>query len=614
MELLAYPPPPLITISPNTSRVSMAIATARGPQGDPGPPGSGASDADVAGYVEDTTPSDTRQAILDIIAGISPGEPTFPVDAYGAVGDGTTNDDAAFAAAKAAATAAGGGVILLGPHRYRINSAFTPGAGNSLRAPMNALATSITKYCIVLGSSTACVQLGGDSQGRGGRHGNFNVDANSTGATAGAVQVTVNDQIVSPITVKNAPGVGYLIFATQNSKILQPAVDGCQDNVVIDGGSGGLTIENLHSTSPTRYGLRLRDSNPGGHPTYGYQFGPADILFIKPLVEQYANTATALVRFDSGTRIKFEQPGLSVNGQSLSGYMVEITNDDFPTQVAAEVEFSSGNYHGGPTALEKVFYVKGTNTITYNKLVVNGQSLFQQSTGIFNTDGGTLAAIDEEQFYIAGTVSAVWGTVTGTSTLFFWRKVQRTGVIFATPDATGVWQGHAPFAIRKDTDSTAGARYWIGNDGTLAWGGGTNFTPAVTITPDPTNKFLILSGVKYAGKVVGQSSLTTVSTNVATLNTDVSTGGPTYIIVLNSSGAFATAWNLTNPTDGQEIQLWVTRAGAQTFVWPTNISWNGNTAPSVALTANQYTIVKLKYFSASSKWYEISDRCVGVPN
>lgn len=570
------------------------------------------ADSDVADLVDDDA-SDTYTAVLALIREMAPTEPIVRVDDYNPFADGVTNDDAAFAAAKAAATAKGGATILLGPHRYRINSVFTPGEGNSLRAPMSALETPNDKYCIVLGSGVAQVQLGGDVQGRGGNHGNFNIDANATGASP-ALRCTVNDQVVAPICVQNAPAIGYSIFASQNSKFVHPTADNCQDNIVVDGGSGGLTIENLHSTSPTRYGLRVYDSNPGGH-AYGYQYGCADILFIKPLVEQYVNTATNLVRIQSGSRIKFEQPGLSVNTQSLTGAVVHIDNDDFAAlgTVGTEVEFSSGNYHGGVTALEKIFYVKGTNVFTGNKLVVNGQSFFQQSEAIFSTDGATVAALDDEQWYVAPTVAAVFDAANPASSMFFWRKIQRTGMVFSLPDAAGAFSGHTPLAVRKSTDSTAGSRMYVTNDGTLGWCNGTNNIALLSATPDTTNGFLALTGLKLTGKRITSISLTQVSVAATALALDVSTIAPVHLISLTGVGTIA-SWTLTNPVDGQELELWITRASAQTFVWPANVTWENDSPPATTPTAGKYMRVFLKYSTSGAMWWEHKRRMLTAGN
>lgn len=599
--------PPRINLVGNTGRATLRAVVGRGEQGPPGdvgPPGApGGSDAAFAGWVEDTAPSQTRTALLALTGR---GE---PIVNHGAVGNGTTDDHAAFLAADAAAAANGGGPVIVGPDVYRIDDVFEPSEGNSLQGAQNALAIPLAKNTILLGSATARIKLGGDSQGRGGRHGFFNIDADGTGDPEGALMVTINDQVLNPITVANAPGIGALLYACQNSKILQLAVDQCEDNIVLDGGSGGLTIENLHSTSPSHYGLWIRDSDPGGH-AFGYQFGCADILFVKPLVEQYTGSAAALIRIDSGSRLKFEQPGLSVNGQSLTGHVVELTNDDFAAVTIAMAEFTSGNYHGGPTALEKIFYVKGTNTFTGNMLVVNGESFFQQSASVFNTDGPTIGIIDDESNYYAGTVAALFAA-TGAGSWFHWRKVQRTGVVYALADPAGAWVGHTPIMVRKDTDSAVGSRMYVANDGTLGWPNGTNNVAQVTATPDTANKFVAFSGIKHTGKAITSVTTTTVSSSQA-LTTDTSAIAPVHAIILNSSGAI-TSWTLSNPTDGQEIELWITRAAAQTFVWPTNIKWDANTAPSTTPTANTYTVVHLKYIAAAAKWYEHRKRIEGMP-
>jgi hypothetical protein len=529
---------------------------------------------------------------------------------YGAGGAGATDDTTPLQDAINAASGDGAGIVYRrGP--YRITGPVTVPPGVSLRG-RNSRLTSLTTSTIKLDSGTACVIFGtGDA--RGGIHGGFNIDANNTGDTDGAMQVTAVQQEFSNITITNAVGVGLNVFASQNTIFRSVDVDSCDAvNVLIDGGSGGILFQRCEITVGTGgLGVKVTDGNPGGHPSYGYQFGPADIWFDKCIIETYVSSIVGLVLNEAGNRVKFSACGFSNNTATTvsQGYLIKLDNPVFTTTQTI-AEFDSCNFHGGSVLLSPIFYIGASRAIVCH-LIVRGNSFFQQSTAVFNTDGAGQITYQPSNDYVAGTVTTMFGALGGVNWINA-RPVQKTGQVIATPDATGAWSGHTPLAVRKDTDSASGSRLYVANDGTLGWCNGTNNVALVSATPDTTNKFVNFSGIKHSGRVVTSISSTSVTGAGTTVNTDCSTGGPHYGVLLSSAGT-VTTWNLTNPVDGQEIQLWVHRAAAQTFVWPTNISWNGNAAPSTSPTAGTYTIVKLRYISATNKWYEISDRCVGVP-
>lgn len=564
------------------------------------------SDAGIANTVNaGTAVKAVIQALIDAKASAVEYHPKN----YGAAENGVNDDTTALQNALNAADATDG-VVKLHGGIYRITSPVTVPAGVSLQGAVSKL-TGLSRSTIKLDSATACLKFqGGDA--RGGIHSGFNVNGNATGDPAGAVQITTVQQAFDNVTVTGAAGVGVLVFASQNTAFRGLDVNGSgTHNVVIDGGSGGLLFTRCEWTSPGGYSLKLTDGNPGGHPSYGYQYGPADIEFHKCILEVYAGTPAGLVRADAGNRVRFNNCGFSGNGVTSfsDGYVIYIDNPVF-TNVSTIIAFDGCNFHGGATANTPIFYVNATRTAV-NELIVNGHSFFQQSTAIFNTDGPSIGIVDDEGNYYASTITNKFGSLVGAS-WFFWRKVQKTGTIWALPDAAGAWAGHTPIAVRKDTDSTAGSRMYVANDGTLGWPNGTNNVAQVSLTPDTTNKFLTATGIKFSGKKLSGFSSVVVS-GAQALTTDCSAIAPKYALILNSAGAVS-SWTLSNPTDGQELQLWVTRAAAQTFVWPTNIQWNGNTAPSTAPTANQYTIVNLVYVAASNKWYEYAARTVGVPN
>jgi hypothetical protein len=565
---------------------------------------------EFTGIAQTVADHEARIDILEAAGAVDPSVLYRIPEQHGAVGDGIANDTAALQAAIDFVFALGGGIVYL-TGLYRITGPVTVKAGVSLKG-VHARLTSLTRATVKLDSATACIKLGsGDA--RGGSHELFNVDGNGTGDPVGAVQATIVQHSVKNVTITNAVGIGLRVYASQNAHFDSVDINQCQDNLVLDGGSGGLLFSRCEITSATRYGIWDHDSAPGGHPSFGYQFGNCDIEFFKCIVEHYAVSpagGTSLVKIDSGTRKRFSNCGFSVNGAALSSYVIQITNDDFPATAAAFVEFVSCNFHGGPTDLAPIFYVKGTNAVFNNTLVVRGHSFFQQSSAVYNTDGATVGVIQDQATYYAGSIAAKFGALGGAN-WFYWRASNPTGIILATPDAAGAWSGHVPLAIRKDTDSVAGARFWANNLGTLAWNDGTNFVPQITAEADLAKDVLIFSGVEHRKKVLEDTTITTLGALGVAVVSDVSTGGPEHAIVISGATSMA-SWTLNNPTDEQIIKLTIYRSAAQAVAWPANVRFAGGAAPA-APTANTKTTVTFKYNAASGLWSE-QCRATDVPN
>jgi hypothetical protein len=66
--------------------------------------------------------------------------------------------------------------------------------------------------------------------------------------------------------------------------------------------------------------------------------------------------------------------------------------------------------------------------------------------------------------------------------------------------------------------------------------------------------------------------------------------------------------DITNPVDGQEVELWVIQdgAGSHTFTFPSNITFQGG-APVLDQTAGHVNIFKIKYNASQSEWLGTAD-------
>lgn len=534
----------------------------------------------------------------------------FNAHSYGAVGNGTTDDTTALQAAIDAAYAAGGGIVNIAHPTasvYRITGPITVKENVSLRGAGSSV-LGLGASTIKLDSATAQVRIGNGSA-RGGGSGFFTVNGNNTGDPTGAVKIVAVQQVIEQISVTEAAGVGVYVYASQNCILHSVDVNSSgTDNMVIDGGTGGMVFLRCELTSAAGYGLKSTDSAPGGHPTFGYQYGPAHNEWLHCIVENYQTTGgNALVLIESGTRQTFRQCGFSNSSDDTlsSGYLVKITNDNFPTTVATKVEFDSCNFHGGNVKKYPIFYVKGTNAITRNVLTLSGSTWYQFSTAVYVTDGATEGHLHGD--FAFTTVTAEYSAL-GAGSWFFWRKEESTGVFVRMPDASGAWAGTYPLMVAKSTD--AGARMIMDNTGGIYYCTGANFTPLVSMTYDATNNVFSFTGLKYNGRVINKTTLFTIPSAAYALTTNAAVGGPVYGYTITGSATIA-SWAITGALDDQEITLLVYRSGTQLVTWPTNVRFAAGTAP--ALAADKRTYVKFRYQAATGLWYEVG-RAADVPN
>lgn len=575
----------------------------------PGPPGApGGSDASFAAWINDVaTPSLTRSALGDAFEPLT----SFPISRYGAVEDGIADDTAEFRAAALAAYNAGGGVVTF-TGTPKITDYVTAwenvtfmGIGSSL--------SSLDTSTIILSGATAQVRLGNGV--RGGHHANFNIDASDGCDPTGALKITATQQKITNITVDGATEIGAWVYGAQNCHVDSVDVSNSgTDNFVVDGGTGGMLFSRCEWMSATGYNLRITDSAPGGHPTFGYQYGPAHNHFVSCLMESYApSTVEGLVLVEAGSRNTFRNCGIS-NSSDLTftgdgGVLaqVRITNDKFPTTVATSVEFNSCNFTGGTTKKYPPFYLQGTNTVAKNILTVNGNTFINGATSVFVTDGATEGHVEGSFQYVATT--ALY-TAVGAGSFFFWRQDRSTGIFAKMPDAVAPWGSAFPFMCSRDTD--AGARFIVSNLGDLMWASGANFTPVATLNYSTTTGALTSNkGMAVTGKII-KSQTVTLPTAGTALTTDASVNGPGYFYTLSGTGSIA-SWTISNPTDGQEIRLAVYRVGTQTMVWPptTLVRYAGDTPPATP-TAGTVTWITLYYLASTGKWYE-QHRSVDTP-
>jgi hypothetical protein len=67
----------------------------------------------------------------------------------------------------------------------------------------------------------------------------------------------------------------------------------------------------------------------------------------------------------------------------------------------------------------------------------------------------------------------------------------------------------------------------------------------------------------------------------------------------------AGGWTISNPTDGQTINLFITQdgTGSRTLGWPTSFKWAGGSAGTISTAASTRDLLVMTYDSTTTFWY-----------
>jgi len=72
-----------------------------------------------------------------------------------------------------------------------------------------------------------------------------------------------------------------------------------------------------------------------------------------------------------------------------------------------------------------------------------------------------------------------------------------------------------------------------------------------------------------------------------------------------TGNVLAAGWTITNPYDGQTINLFITQdgTGSRTLGWPTSFKWPGGTAGTISTAASTRDLLVMTYDSTTTFWY-----------
>ena len=250
--------------------------------------------------------------------------------------------------------------------------------------------------------------------------------------------------------------------------------------------------------------------------------------------------------------------------------------------------------------------IEAINTVNFTSLTVTGQA----SLGYVTLTGGS-AALAVNGAYLAGT------NILGFSTASTTRgNISATGQwTIAAPTAGGPHSvnllpgtngiefrgGTCVYNIYIDgsnnaysgTSSANQLNMLIGGAVAATWasGGGLDIkAPSTTTLPG-----LKVSGAAFTPPTVVTFNATTMTVNCALSN----------IFTTTFTANVTTAPSLTNPSDGQTINWFITQdaTGSRTMTWPTSFKWPGGTAGVLSTTANSVDLVVATYRSGTGFWY-----------
>ncbi len=282
----------------------------------------------------------------------------YNVRAYGAVGDGVTNDTAAFQDAIAAADAAGGGLVHAPAGTYLIDSIID--VPNFVSFHGDGKSETILK----LTASGARLRFNDfDTAGgtRGGASYGFQVDANSTATLAMDVQ-SVNREFSDIRVVSPAQnGVALQCHAAQNCRFYSidlTVPSGLETptgtiGLKIDASCGGLSFNGLNMSAFSSYHILIDqtvDAISGLYHNIGLD-EPTNLRFTNCMIER-GPEGHQLVSIKAGRQIWFEGCAFSLPGSSpASPYSIIRVAETAAYGITRDITFRdftmSGDYTGG---------------------------------------------------------------------------------------------------------------------------------------------------------------------------------------------------------------------------------------------------------------------------
>lgn len=591
------------------------------------------SDAAIEALVANPT-SLTRVELDSLYVGGGGGGSDTYFTITGAAGDGVTDDRVHIQAAIDAAKLAGGGTVVLDKGKiYGWTGIIYVRLGVTLQGftTRQALApgAAVSVSGMVALSNNAQIRVGDWSGGEmAGGISDVYVDGNFIGAKpgtvakAGLVRIAGVNMVINNLFVTRSLGDGVVYDGTQNSTIIGcESVSNVGSALVLDNGCGALAFEGGYYGTSKGGSLTCRDT--AGEANF-YPFGPTNITMDGTIFEAYTGMAAPIAEpYDhhvhvSGTAIVFKgcnfTAGASntaactvlVDATATSGipatatfisclYWVRQSTDAIRVAGLAVLAFSGQQNVSDDGTHHALSFICCDNTTPHismlGEVIQNGDTNGTLSQRVIGTGS------------LAGILSNIDGGVT---------LRMRLGQVFAG---------------RREGDT--GHRFYIDRDGTIAFftgaaggttqayiqrgaagaGPGMDFYSAA----GGTHKFIggpiaAMLGLYRAGPVDNSQPALVAADSGYTINAALEA---TFRLIFFTAATATIAVTGAPLAGGREITIfYITTTGSPTITWPSTFKWAGNAPP--AMTAGTVNIVKFRYDSDYSRWFETS-RSVGVP-
>jgi hypothetical protein len=603
--------------------------TVPGRQGEPGPPG-------------DTGPGGAPRSFY------------YPTDAaFGAVGDGVTDDQAALEACWEAAAATGGVVLIDRPYGFSDKIKHYGGMEVWQIRPRQILyvapGTALADYPIEPGlialEDTAWYQYGDGSDGSGSANDNpgpirgLAIDGRGiAGGGDGLFVMDANQSSIYDLMVVYSAGHGLRTGRSQNVNLFNPQIGGCAGT--------GFKIKTLDGLDTQQgaghiltFGGHIHDNYLGvdidmGAGTF---FPPHDNVFTKTLIESGRNAdlgpVKCAVRANAG-QTQFNDCNITfgVNATAHEDDCCILVDNSVTSglgSVSTVVGYRGGSIGGGGDGMTDAIRIK--QTLAANEVRIEGRIAWANVTYMFAVDGIDAGFCDPiithtgQDVFITGGIKKMRAINAGTL-LNGYRK-QWQGNLFELPtgersDGATLTNGDIPnpFVVKRADESVG--RFSIDWSATQRW-----VKAAAPTTGNPAPVGTTLGTHVVVGDIWGTTgrwgigggfyrtcTVKSIATDQA-VNLDWSTAN--YFLLSFTSGADATSITFTPavtvaggaladwvPSRGQHVLLGISALAAGSVItWPANITW-ATTAPQPVNGVLQF--VELVYDTGTAKWFEKS--------